>query len=287
MHRTLVTALSATLIALLLCATAPLAASATATASGTMVAPGARPELYRDEGPAPVSARLRLALLLRYRDDAALRHLIDEQGDPSSPLYHHYLSAAQFRATFAPDGDAYARVAATLRHAGFRIDNISTNRTVLDASAPVAQIERFFGTSIHRVLVDGRQHVANVLPAYLPAELRRDVAAVDGFNDVTWFKNALQIGTRMPIGQDLIHGRLRGPAPWHALGPRAFAEGYDLPVQHAVSGASGGATYDGTGRVTGLISISDPLDSDLATWLSYFSIVRTGTTKRIAVDGRP
>lgn len=76
---------------------------------------------------------------------------------------------------------------------------------------------------------------------------------------------------------------LQGPDT--GFSPYAIATAYDFPIQHSRPGARG-KTYDGTGRTVGVAIDSDLLDSDLAAFLSYFKISRTGPAlKRIAVDG--
>ncbi len=79
---------------------------------------------------------------------------------------------------------------------------------------------------------------------------------------------------------------LRGPD--RGLGPFAFASAYNFPVQHQVRGGKAGQTYDGTGQATANVMDSDYQDSDLAAFLNYFNIVRTGPpTQRVLVDGGP
>ena len=56
----------------------------------------------RDLGPLPRNAPLRIGILFRYRDEAGVRQLVQLQSDRRSPLYKHYLTKAQWNATFAP-----------------------------------------------------------------------------------------------------------------------------------------------------------------------------------------
>lgn len=77
-------------------------------------------------------------------------------------------------------------------------------------------------------------------------------------------------GSSAPIG-----GALKGPDGGY--GPIAVAHGYDLPVQHG---------YNGTGRATGVAISGDFSETDLAGFLGYYGIVRTGpSTTRVEVDG--
>jgi subtilase family serine protease len=280
---------------------APLAAGIILIAAGALLPHSASAEVLvadvphaamLDRGALPADAPVRLTIVLRYRNASALDRLIEEQGDPASPLYGHYLSPAQFRASFAPEKREYARVLSLFERAGFAVAATFANRTVIDVAAPASLVERFFHTELRRVSIDGRDYYANARPAYAPETLRASVSGIDGFDDVAWFHGAVRSGAAIPplsvgVGDMRVGRPLRSPAPWYALGPLAFAEGYDLPVQHQIPGQPAGTTYDGTGRVTGIINASDPSDGDLAAFLSYYKIARTGSTSRVPIDGGP
>ncbi|HEY7980368.1 MAG TPA: protease pro-enzyme activation domain-containing protein, partial [Candidatus Eremiobacteraceae bacterium] len=102
----------------------------------------------RDLGPAPASVGVRLAVVMKYHRDADLESLTEAQADPSSPLYHHFLSPAQFANYFAPTPAEYGRVIASLQRGGFTITHVFPNRTVVDAIAPAPVAARYFNTDI-------------------------------------------------------------------------------------------------------------------------------------------
>jgi subtilase family serine protease len=239
-----------------------------------------------DLGRANASVSVRLALVLAYRNEAQLDRLLDAQGDDSSPLYGRYLTAEQFRASFSPAAETYARVIGLLRKAGFTVTNTFPNRTVIDAVAPAPVVERYFNTEIHRLAIDGMGvKYANSRPALLPEELRGAVYSVLGFDDINWYKPLFRLGSPSAIPAVVIGPPLRGPSG--GFGPLAFAQGYDLPVQHKIPHSKKGTTYDGSGRTAAIEIPADPSDTDLAKFLTQFAITRTGTTNRVPVDGGP
>jgi subtilase family serine protease len=135
--------------------------------------------------------------------------------------------------------------------------------------------------------MDGRVRYANARRAYLPTELRGLVESVIGFDNIEWFKPAFRF-VRMPhatLSNAQIGKPLRGPD--RAFGPLAFAQGYDFPVQHQIPGQPAGTTFDGAGRTAGIVIPADPSDNDLAQFLNFFKVNRTGTTTRVPVDGGP
>lgn len=246
-----------------------------------------------DAGAAPPSTVLSLAVALRYRDRDALDRLVVQQANPRSPLYRRWLSNAQFSARFAPSESSYRAVLASLQRAGFRIDRTYENRTIVDASARVATIERYFRTSIHRVRASGSGiEYANVRAALAPPALDGVLLGVDGLDTVAVAHPYFALRNRgrdVRIAPATVSSSLFGPisSVTHARGyaPAAFWAGYDLPIAHATST---GGRYDGTGRTSGIVIDADFAESDLRGFLSKFKIVRTGpATRRVLLHGGP
>ncbi len=239
-----------------------------------------------DLGRADGSVNVQLALVMAYRNEAQLDALIDAKGESGAPLAGRPLTASQFRDTFSPTVQTYAGTIAQLRRAGFTITHTFANRTVIDASASALVVNRYFQTEIHHVAVDGvGRHYANARAAYLPAGLSGAVRYVLGFDDIEWFKPLHGVALTGGVFDAHIGQPLKGPSGEY--GPLAFAQGYDMPVQHQIPGEPVGTTYDGTGRIAGIAIPADPSDADLAMFLKFFRVARTGTTSRILVNGGP
>ncbi len=240
----------------------------------------------RDLGRAQPTLPVSIAVTLNYRHSAELERLVQLQSDVQSPLYHHFLTSAQFDGYFAPTISDYERTAAALRRAGFRITQTFVNRTVVDATAPAAVAERYFTTQIHGVVQSGvGARYSNAVPALIPAELHDVVASVSGLNNLNVVaplyrlpspaeRFAQQQRAQSQSSSKSIGGPLYGPDGGY--GPLATAQGYDLPVQHG---------YNGSGRAAGVIIWADYLASDLTGYAKKFGITRTGTTSKVSVDG--
>ena len=71
-----------------------------------------------DLGPAPASVRVHIALVLNNHHPTELDRLVDEQADPESRLYHHFLTSSEFSTYFSPTPAEYARVCSALQRAG-------------------------------------------------------------------------------------------------------------------------------------------------------------------------
>ncbi len=265
----------------------PLAAVALGLGLGSTAYAAASPPSFgtvRDLGVANASTRVGIALVLNYRNELQLDQLLDEQSDDSSPLFHKFLTQQQFVNYFSPAPSDYARVIASLQRAGFTVTQTWGNRTVVDASAPAPVAARYFGTEIHNVQQAGLKKYLNVRPATIPADIADVTAGVVGLSSVQVFHpdyKFLPPGAPRPasgFGElDKNGNPLKGPDGGY--GPQVYINSYDLP-------AANGTT--GTGHATGVAGDADFLDSDLAAYLAYFGVNRTGpATTRVLVDGGP
>ena len=191
---------SALLLALPAFALGTAMASATPL-GGNVVAPVPHVALA-DLGRVPGNGYLSFDMMLKYRNQATLDALGEAQTDPTSPLFLHWLSNAQFNDSFAPSRADYARTIQSLQRAGFRITHTYANRTVVDAFGTVGNIERYFHTEIHRVMQPGYGlRFANARPAVEPAELRGLILNVDGLHDLAVVHTDAKVGpaTREPL----------------------------------------------------------------------------------------
>jgi subtilase family serine protease len=252
----------------------------------------------RDLGSAPGSTPIAISLTLNYQHERELRSLIASQADARSPFYHKYLSNAQFDAFFAPSTADHAHVVTSLLRAGFVITRTYRNRTLVDATAPAAVVNRYFSTDLHFVEQAGAGiHYANARPALMPRDLRGILGTVE-LNNLEIVEplyrqsssiqqataqnrarssaqtSASQVFQPGQASRQAIGGPLYGPDGGY--GPLAAAQGYDLPVQHG---------YDGSSRTAGIVIWADYLDADIAAYEKQWGIQRTGSTKRVKLHG--
>ena len=138
---------------------------------------------YTDMGAASQTTPVNVTLTLNYNHQAQLDQLVAQQADPTSPMYHHYLTTDEFNSYYAPTAQQEQSVVFALQRAGFTITKEYSNRTIIEASAPAAKVESYFNTQIHMVNQGkfGARYV-NVKPAVVPAAISSLVHAVTTSN---------------------------------------------------------------------------------------------------------
>src|SRR5262249_21976404 len=106
-----------------------------------------------DRGPAPSGLLMERMLLILKRSPAqesALRKLLDEQLDQTSPNFHEWLTPEAFGQKFGPSSEDIQSVTSWLESHGFQVAGASKGRTVIEFSGSVSQVQAAFHTSIHK-----------------------------------------------------------------------------------------------------------------------------------------
>ncbi len=139
---------------------------------------------------------------------AELTQLLQEQQDPKSPEYHHWLSPAAFGRRFGPSDNDLAKILGWLQSQGFSVENPSNGRQFLFFTGTSAQVEAAFQTQMHRYSVNGKTYIANATPASIPSALAPDVSTLASLNN---FKLLLPQSypaakPQILIGQDIFTG---------------------------------------------------------------------------------
>ncbi len=109
------------------------------------VLPGHVPKVISSlapKGRLAATNKLWLAIGLPLRDQAGLSKLLQEIYDPSSPNYHHYLTAAQFADRFGPAAADYETLKAFAMSNNLAVTGTHPNRTLLDVEGSVSDVEK-------------------------------------------------------------------------------------------------------------------------------------------------
>jgi len=129
-----------------------------------------------DRGVAPASMPLDRMLLVLKRSpeqDADLVQLLDEQQDKSSSNYHKWLTPEEFGKRFGPADSDIQAVTAWLQTHGFKVNQVSKGKSVIEFSGTAAMVQESFHAAMHKYVVAGESHWANANDPQIPAALTR------------------------------------------------------------------------------------------------------------------
>ena len=147
-----------------------------------------RPEANaaNDRGRVADSLTLQHLLLQLQRSPAqeqALQQFIKDIHNPTSPLFHHWITAAEFGQTYGVPSADVASVTDWLESQGFNVNLVYPNQMTIDFTGTAGQIRQAFRTEIHNLMVNGQAHIANMSDPQIPAELGQTVAGIVSLND--------------------------------------------------------------------------------------------------------
>ena len=97
-------------------------------------------------------------------------NLLNAQANPSSPYFHHWLTASQID-MFAPNPADVTKVTRWLESHGLKIKSISSDGMIIHFSGNAAALNSAFNASMHNYQIDGEKHFANANTAQIPAAL--------------------------------------------------------------------------------------------------------------------
>jgi kumamolisin len=235
-------------------------------------------------GELSASTPISVTVALRLSDLDAAETLLESLSTPGNPQYHHFLTAQQFVARFAPSKSEVAKVVAALSKYGLTVTQ--TTATTLRATGMPADMERAFAVSLRSYSVPSRGAVAGftyhapLSRATVPAEISSSVAAVVGLDTRPNFRPLSTHAKVKQVTTPLSHGSST-LSPFGSLTVTDFANLYDVDplYQRGVTGR---------GRTLGILSLANFTPSDVfAYWSSLGLKVDPNRLDIVYVDGGP
>lgn len=196
-----------------------------------------------------------------------------DQQNRKSPQYHHWLTPVEFGAQFGPSDSDISAVTNWLQASGFQIAQVGKGRTVIEFSGTAGAVKKAFGTAIHKFLVKGEEHWANVGDPSIPAALAPVVAGVNSLHNFPKKSHSHFLGTYSELSKRMV-----SPNPEFTFGcgsgstcygvsPYDFATIYDLlPLWNAPT------PINGTGQTIAIVGRTDINPADATTFWSLFNL---------------
>jgi Pro-kumamolisin, activation domain/Bacterial Ig-like domain (group 3) len=227
----------------------------------------------------------RMSLLLQRSPDqeTALRQLLEQQQDKTSPNYHKWLTPEQFGKQYGPADSDIQAATDWLTSRGFSGIKVSPGRTRIEFSGNVGQVRNAFQTEIHHFFVNGKMHVANVSDPQIPTALAPVVAGVVSLHDFRPKSQAHRLGT---FRKTKATGEVKplftfagcgsgGTQPCYAVGPGDFSKIYNLPA----------GMPDGTGVTIAIVQDSNLNVADVTQFRSLFGLPANFSASNIILNG--
>ena len=113
---------------------------------------------------------------------AALKQAALAVSTPGSATYHHFLTAQQYRAQYAPSASDVSAVRSWLTGAGLHVDKVAPGNRYLSVRGTVRGAEKAFGTQIGRYVHNGATVQAPASSLTVPAALASRVLTITGID---------------------------------------------------------------------------------------------------------
>jgi subtilase family serine protease len=155
------------------------------SATGRHILPGSVPSWARPAarvGASTKSTQVDFRVYLTNRGGDTAARVAAAVSTPGNAQYGRFLTAAQFRARFAPAQKDVDAVSAWLRSQGFTVGHVPANHKYVEAVGSVSQASAAFHTSFSQYTVKGRTLRSNVTPLAVPATLG-SIEAVVGLDE--------------------------------------------------------------------------------------------------------
>jgi uncharacterized protein (TIGR03437 family) len=206
----------------------------------------------------PVDSQLQINYVqLVIRPSAAqqseLTQLLADQQDPSSPLFHQWLTPEQYASRFGLSPSDQSKIIAWLTSAGLTVNHTARGGNWIAFSGPSGRISSALHTPIHRFQMNGADHFANTADPQVPEALAGVVAGFLGLNDfhphsmISHIEPAYNSGTT------------------HYLAPQDWSTIYDVSPLYQ-------SGINGAGQAIAVVGQSDVLLSDLRGFRTAFGL---------------
>jgi subtilase family serine protease len=243
------------------------------------------PANSRTVGALAPSTQLNVTVALQPRDQGALQSYATAVSTPGSPLYHHYLSVAEFRSRFAPSDGQIASVRSALQADGLSPSAPSANGLQITVVGSAAQFSRAFAVSFDQVrLADGRLAYTNTAAPTLAsavAPLVQDVAGLDSLQQIhsDALHHSRSLNSPLPR-PNVVTG---GPQPCSAASEAGAWTADQLASSYGFSPLYG-AGDEGAGQTVAIAEFEPDSSYDISTYAACYGLSTAGISY-VPVDG--
>lgn len=192
------------------------------------------------------SKEIRVTFWLKQHDKAGFDELVRQMYDRNSPNYHHWLTAKDYSARFAPTAAEMAIVKQHLAANNLKVVSSDKLNLTVTARGTVADVQRATGVQLNRVMINGENHRLPSAGLAIPGLAGKLVSTVQGLNDFK-YQNHAKLANDPDTGKPFMVP-LSKMTPLSTVGPAvqyfnancfglkqgvSFSDGLKPPVQTA------------------------------------------------------
>ena len=213
-------------------------------------------------GQIPPNSRLNLAISLPLRNQKALGDLLVQLYNQDSQMFRQYITPEQFAAQFGPASSDYETVAAFVQSNGLTVTGTCPDRTVLNVSGLVSDIEKTFHVTM-RLYRHPKENRSFFAPDVEPSvDISVPILHVSGLdNFFVPHPASLRIAPiiRAPLAKSA-----------YGTGPDGFLMGNDFRTAYVP-----GVSLNGSNQIVGLLELDGYYPSDITNYEAIAGLPKT------------
>jgi len=223
-----------------------------------------------------------VSIVFKVTQPDLLEWFVRQTQEPTSPLYHQFLSVDEFASAFAPSAHDIKRVADYVSSFGITVGGTLADRLVLKATGTVAQFTQAFNFTMHDFQQGSQQWHRPTSAPHLPSALSDVMLVVAGFSTQPAFVPKMTSAKAVvpTYAQSVVlpkSGTATGVPGSYTVGD--FANQYNVNPLYA-------AGIDGTGSTIGIATLAGIDPNDAYTYWSQIGLnVRRDRIRQVHVDG--
>jgi pseudomonalisin len=214
--------------------------------------------------------RLTLVLARSPERERAYTQFLENQQNPASPDYHHWLTPAEIGQRFGASSHDIQAVTAWLESQSLRVDSISNSRERIVFSGPASAIATTFGAEMHYFTVAGEKRISITAEPQIPAALGNVVKSISGLYTVKLYPQHRSETVQVPLHNIVSDSRSSAEPEFtlsdgsHAITPADFATIYN------VNGVTGG--INGAGQTIAVVGRSRVCTADITNFATQAAV---------------
>jgi subtilase family serine protease len=233
-----------------------------------------------DQGSVPADLKLEALTIVLNRPpkvEAAYTQLLEDQQNPKSPNYHHWLTPVETGQRFGATAHDIDAVTGWLQTQGLTVDSVSNSKVRITFSGTAASVANAFGGEMHYFQVGEEKRISLTSAPQIPAALSAVIRVVSGLSTVHLYPQH-HVSSDIGLSPDGTF-TCGGGVECNFIFPGDFATIYNL------KGITGGIT--GAGQTIAIIGRSQVCASDITGFTTIAAIPVISPTLVVPTTGNP